>query len=108
MNYKIISIPPFEKQLRKLAKKYPSLGKELLKLKEILLAEPATGTSLGKGIYKIRLAVSSKGKGKSGGMRVITYVKIVAQTIYLIAIYDKSEIENISEKVIREKLADIP
>ncbi len=44
------------------------------------------------------MAISSKGKGKSGGSRVITCVKVVNEDIYLLAIYDKSDKENISDK----------
>ena len=53
------------------------------------------------------MAISSKGKGKSGGARVITYVQIVNETIFLVAIYDKSEVENISEMDIQNRLRRI-
>jgi hypothetical protein len=60
--------------------------------------KPDEGTPLGNNFYKIRWAVSSKGKGKSGGVRIITYVKILQNTVYLSSIYDKSERENITDK----------
>ena len=62
-----------------------------------LSQNPEQGIHLGSGVYKIRIAVASKGKGKSGGARVITQFKIVRQTVYLVSIYDKSEKENISD-----------
>jgi hypothetical protein len=53
--------------------------------------DPQQGTSLGHNAYKIRLAVRSKGKGKSGGMRIITFVISRQREVYLLWIYDKSE-----------------
>lgn len=56
------------------------------------------GNPIGKDCYKIRIAISSKGKGKSGGARLITYVRIARSRVYLMDIYDKSEQANISDK----------
>lgn len=90
--------PLFDKQAKKLAKKYPSLKHDLAELLESLADKPDQGTALGNNFYKIRLAIASKAKGKSGGARVITYVKIAVTTVYLTAIYDKSEKSTISDK----------
>ena len=73
MSYNVIPTPDFRRMFKKLAKKYPSLKSDLQSLIEILAENPATGTNLGHNLYKIRLAISSKGKGKSGGARVITF-----------------------------------
>ncbi|MEN9522108.1 MAG: hypothetical protein RL065_485 [Bacteroidota bacterium] len=78
-------------------KKYPSLTSELIELRNELLENPMLGIPIGKGCYKIRIAISSKGKGKSGGARVITYVQVINETVYLLSIYDKSEIENLTD-----------
>ena len=58
---------------------------------DLLEENPIQGTALGRDCYKVRLAISSKGKGKSGGARVVTCVKIVGETVYLLSIYDKAE-----------------
>ena len=63
-----------------------------------LLEYPSQGIPLGQDCYKIRLAIKSKKKGKSGGARVITLVKIIQETVFLLSIYDKSEKDDISEK----------
>lgn len=63
-----------------------------------LKEEPKQGQPLGKDCYKIRMAITSKGKGKSGGSRVISCVKIKADSVFLIALYDKGEQESISDK----------
>ena len=63
-----------------------------------LQTEPNKGTALGNDRYKIRLAIASKGKGKSGGARVITYLAIADTEVYLLSIYDKSEQPGIGDK----------
>ena len=98
MSFEIIPTPPFAKELKDLAKKYKSIGDDLRKLIKELDKNPKLGTFLGKDCYKIRMTISSKGKGKSGGARVITYVKVVHEKIYLLDIYDKSNTDSISDK----------
>lgn len=102
MNYKIVALPFFEKQLKRLVKKYPSLRAEYVSLLKQLNEHPQSGTSIGNHCYKIRLAITSKGKGKSGGARVITYLQVVNSTVYLVSIYDKSEQSNISDSDISD------
>ena len=108
MSYKIKAIPKFEKELKRLAKKYPSLKAEYIELVQSLKQEPEQGTPLGNNCYKIRLAIASKGKGKSDGSRVITYVRVLQTTVYLLTIFDKSEKENIPDKELEALLKEIP
>lgn len=108
MSYNISSIPLFDKQAKRLAKKYPSLKKDLAELLESLADNPEQGTALGNSFYKIRLAIASKGKGKSGGARVITYVKITADTVFLTSIYDKSDKSTITDKELEQIFKLIP
>ncbi|MDP2724185.1 MAG: addiction module toxin RelE [Bacteroidales bacterium] len=91
MSYNIIPTHRFEKELKRLAKKFPSLKNEFAWLIAALSAKPESGTFIGNNCYKIRLAISAKGKGKSGGARVITYLYIETETVYLLTIYDKGE-----------------
>ncbi len=104
MSYSVITVPRFEKEIKRLAKKYHSLRDEYVALVTSLKENPIQGTELGNGCYKIRIAIASKGKGKSGGARVITCVKIIDETVYLLTIFDKSESENISDKELQELL----
>jgi mRNA-degrading endonuclease RelE of RelBE toxin-antitoxin system len=108
MSYKVLSIPPFDKQLKRLSKKYPSLKKDFALLLSDLERKPEQGTALGHKCYTIRLKITSKGKGKSGGARVITYVKIIDSTVYLLSIYDKSNQVAITDQELRELLSVIP
>lgn len=98
MSFEINATEPFERKLKKLSKKHKSLSKDLLSLFEKLAETPLMGIPLGKDCFKIRLAISSKGKGKSGGARIITYVKLINSTVYLMDIYDKSEQSTITDK----------
>lgn len=100
MNYSVVTIPPFDSQLKRLVKKFPSLKAEYANLIESLELEPTQGKVMAKNCYKIRVAIKSKGKGKSGGARVITYVQVVGNNVFLLAIYDKSEQRDISDKEI--------
>jgi len=104
MSYKIEITRHFEREVKPLLKKYVSLRSELATLGEELSKNPEKGTPLGNNLYKIRLAVTSKGKGKSGGARVITYLKTEQGNVYLLSIYDKGERDTISNKEIREIL----
>jgi len=88
MNYKVVPTPRFKRQAKKLLKKYSSLHAELQAFEQDLMTNPSQGQSLGQNAYKIRVAVKSKGKGKSGGLRVITYLITEEEEIYLLTIYD--------------------
>lgn len=101
MNFNVIATSPFERKLKRLAKKHKSLKNDLVVLVNSLEQKPTQGIPLGKDCYKIRLAISSKGKGKSGGARIITYVRIIKNTIYLMDIYDKDEQANITDKELK-------
>lgn len=104
MNYNVKSIAVFEKQAKRLIKKYASLKNELLDLIQELKENPEIGTSIGQSCFKIRLSISSKNKGKSGGARIITNFVVTEDIVYLLSIYDKSEKENLSDKELDELL----
>lgn len=102
----------FKKEAKPLLKKYPSLKEDLLELEGQLILNPRLGTPLGNNAFKIRLSIKSKGKGKSGGARVISYLEteligFVDQlndeitTVNLISIFDKSDADSISDSEIR-------
>lgn len=107
MNFEILATPQFRRDIKKLVKKYPSLKEEYFELVEMLQQNPKLGISLGDDCFKIRLAIASKGKGKSGGARIITYVVVKDKTVFLLTIYDKSEKESISAKELQILLSQI-
>ena len=101
----------FERGAKALHKKYPSFKSDYETFLNELEANPFSGESLGQHTYKYRMAIASKGKGKSGGARVITYN--VQQTsvdeiiITLMSVYDKSDIENVSDAYLRSLVQQI-
>jgi mRNA-degrading endonuclease RelE of RelBE toxin-antitoxin system len=101
MNYKIELSANFKKEAKKLVKKFPSLKQELTTLFTQLQTNPTMGTPLGNDIYKIRLAIASKNKGKSGGARVLSFVKVTATTVLLFSIYNKGDVDNLTDKEIQ-------
>lgn len=100
----VIVLPSFEKDAKKLSKKYNSLKSELTDFIDNTQAEGVQGISLGGGLFKARLAVKSKGKGKSGGLRIISYHDVILakseDTVYLVAIYDKSDLSTMEVRQI--------
>lgn len=104
MSYKILNTPEFKKEIKRLSAKYPSLHSDFDVFLNELSENPFQGKALGNNCYKVRLSISSKRRGKSGGARVITFVQVTNEIVILISIYDKSEIATISEKEIKERL----
>ena len=107
MKYKLKFQRTFEKEAKRLGKRYVSMKTDIASLSEELLVNPRLGTDLGGGLRKIRMAITSKGKGKSGGARVISFTVVVAveeSEINLLYIYDKAEHSSISKKEIEELL----
>jgi len=107
----------FKRLAKPLIKKYNSLSNELVQLQKDLENNPKLGTPIGSDSYKIRLAVKSKGKGKSGGLRVISHLSSEIIGIFnndgdeisvtLVSIYDKSETASISDKELKELISGI-
>lgn len=101
-NFELIPIIPFQKQAKKLIKKYPSLKTELLQLFDSLTENPIMGVNIGNNCYKIRISIASKNKGKSAGVRVVINVYIDEKEVYLLTVYDKSDKSSISDKELKE------
>ena len=108
MNYNVKTIAVFERQVKRLLKKYVSIKQELIELVEGLKENPVQGTAIRKNCYKVRISIKSKGNGKSGGARIITNFVIADNTVYLLTIYDKSEKDSINDKELDELLEQIP
>lgn len=103
MKVKIIPSPEFDRRFKRLAKKYRSLPADYLTLSNELKENPFQGESLGGGVRKIRMAIGSKGKGKSGGACVLTLTILVSEDadVTLLTIYDKEEIDNVTDSYIK-------
>jgi len=106
MSYSVKTTPHFDKEVKKIAKKHKGIKSDLTKLIDDLEKNPSMGTDLGQNVYKIRLAISGTNKGKSGGARVITYVIVVIETVFLAEIYLKSEHDTIDADLVVQRLKD--
>ena len=102
MSYNVYPTPDFKKLFKKLYKKYPSLRDDLRELTNILAKNPKTGIHIGHGLFKVRMSIRSKDRGKSGGARVITYIVTKNKEIYLVYIYNKSRLENVTKTANRK------
>jgi hypothetical protein len=107
MKYDVHTTSRFDKELKRLVKKYPSLRDEAIALIISLETNPLQGTDMGNGVRKIRVAVQSKGKGKKGGVRIMTCIKMVQERLYLFSIYNKGEQDNISDAEINKLIKEI-
>ena len=112
MSYRVATIRMFDKELKRLSKKHRSLKDDYKRLVEELEVNPFIGTDLGNGVRKVRLAIASKGKGKSHGARVITYTEAVVDIdedgiVTLLYVYDKGERDTISSAEIVALLATL-
>ena len=93
----------FDKNVKALSKKYRSLPGDLRNFEKELLENPTMGEEIIRNVRKVRMAITSKGKGKSGGARIITcnvLIDVETAKIYLLTIYDKSEQQSISKQEI--------
>lgn len=107
MNYNFETTDDFDRQIKKLNKKYPSLKADFQSVLDNIEKELALAVDLGNGFKKIRIAIKSKNKGSSGGGRIITYESIIAiheTNLIFASIYDKNEFETIDIAVLKKNL----
>ncbi len=110
MSFEISTTPEFENQAKSLQKRHRSFKNDLKDFVISLKENPFQGVELSPGIRKIRMAITSKGRGKSGGARVITYTVVTAETdgrVYLMNVYDKSDFSTVELSVLKEIVRDL-
>ena len=110
MNYKIEASSYFERELKRLAKRYPSFKNDYREFLISLKENPWQGIDLGRNIRKIRISISSKGKGKSGGARAITMNVLIDEEnmkIRLLLLYDKKDADNFNERALEEAIREL-
>lgn len=106
MSFEIRFSDNFRRSAKQLAKKYVSLKSDLALLSQELAENPEMGTPLGKNLYKVRMSITSKGRGKSGGARVITCVVYKSEQVLLAEIYDKAQYDTVDDSRIIKLLKD--
>lgn len=110
MEFEVKAIAEFKKELKALAKRHRSIVADLQEFIKNLAKNPFQGDEIAPGVRKIRMSITSKGRGKSGGARIITYTILAAQEggeVYLVSIYDKADFSTIDVSLIKKLIADI-
>lgn len=110
MNFSVYTTAEFERQAKAIQKRHKSLKSDLKDLVLSLGDNPFQGVELCPGIRKIRMAITAKGRGKSGGARVITYTVVTAETegtVYLMNIYDKADFSTVDLSIIKGIARDL-
>lgn len=110
MSFEIQTTSYFDTEAKRLAKRHRSFIDDLQDFQEELLKNPYQGTELSPGIRKIRLTIDSKGRGKSGGARVITFTYLVDEkdgVVILLLLYDKADASSIKMNVVRKIIKDL-
>lgn len=110
MSFEVLTTPEFESQSKVLQKRHRSFKNDLKELVLSLMENPFQGTELSPGIRKIRMAITSKGRGTSGGARIITYTVVVTESegrVYLMNVYDKSDFSSVELSIIKNMIRDL-
>ena len=107
MNYYVIATPGFNRELKKLSKKQPSLKSDFAILVETLESKLDTGEPIGNDCYKIRMAIGSKGKVKSGGAIEISHLYFSGLTVFLLTIYNKGDQDDIPDNEVLKLLKNL-
>ena len=110
MNYNIKMSSYFEHEAKRLAKHYPSFKNDYLEFLKSIEENPYQGDDLGNGVRKVRMSIASKGKGKSGGARVITMNILVDNQnmdINLLLLYDKQVADNFNPSALQDALKEL-
>ena len=110
MNYDVKTSSYFDAEAKRLAKHYPSFKSDYQDFVKSLKKNPFQGDDLGNGVRKIRMQITSKGKGKAGGARVITLNYLINEEnmdIYLLLIYDKKQADNFNPAALKAVLKEI-
>ena len=106
MSYSVKTTPDFDREVKRLAKKHKGIKSDIAKLIDDLEKDPTIGTELGHNLYKIRLSISGTNKGRAGGARVITYVYVIQEIVYLAEIYLKNEHDTVDANLVIQRLKE--
>lgn len=110
MNFEIETTSYFDAEAKRLGKRYHGFTDDLKAFRDSILENPFQGTELSPGIRKVRMSIEAKGKGKSGGARVITFTYLISEEdgkVILLLLYDKSDASNIKANVVKKIVKDI-
>ena len=110
MNFEIQTSSYFDAEAKRLAKRHRSFIDDLQDFRDSIVKNPYQGTELSPGIRKVRLTIGSKGRGKSGGARVITFTYLIDEkdgVVILLLLYDKADAGSVKMNVDRQSIKDL-
>ena len=110
MSFEVQTTSYFDSEAKRLAKRHRSFVDDLSGFRDSIMKNPYQGTELSPGIRKVRMAIASKGRGQSGGARVITFTYLVDEkdgVVVLLLLYDKADASNIKMNVVRKIIKDL-
>ncbi len=110
MSFEFITSDYFDASIKKLSKRYRSFKDDLKAFRAELQKNPLQGDEIAPNIRKIRMAITSKGRGKAGGARVVTFNALVSEQdgkIYLLLIYDKADASNVKMNVVKQIIKNL-
>lgn len=110
MNFEVSTTPEFEAQAKKLSKRNRSFKDDIRNFVLSLKDNPFQGVELSPGIRKIRMSITSKGRGKSGGARIITYTVLATEEnghVYLMNVFDKSDFSTVELSIIQSMVTEL-
>ncbi len=105
--FQVIPTPRFQKESKKIVRKYPGFRSDLSRLIDSLSTQPVQGDHLGEGIYKLRISISGKPSGKSYGARIIYAIISVRNQVHLLSVYDKSDKKDILSSEVKEMIKQV-
>ena len=110
MNFKIQTTSYFDTEAKRLGKRYRSLVDDLKSVRDSITEDPFQGTEIMPGIRKVRMSIETKGRGKSGGARVITFTYLVSEesgNVILLLLYDKADASSVKSNVVKKIVKDL-
>ncbi len=105
--FKVFPTQNFIDEAVEISKKYHNIKKDFTELRKELQKDPRKGDDLGAGMYKVRMAITEKGDGKSGGARVIVFVKVEEQEVYVLSVFLKSQYETAITSALKDRIKNL-
>ena len=100
MKLQVVEQELYRKAHKKLSKQYRHLQNDIDNFLDSIDSKEDLGIELKSNVFKVRIKNSDKNKGKSAGYRLISYLAIIDNELHFLYIYDKSKLENLTEKEI--------
>lgn len=110
MNFKIQTTSYFDAEAKRFGKRYRSFVDDLKSFRDSITEDPFQGTEIMPGIRKVRMSIETKGRGKSGGARVITFTYLVSEesgNVILLLLYDKADASSVKSNVVKKIVKDL-